>query len=297
MQRLHHTMMLAVGVLCAACDQPGSPKVANLAPDAVAQVGELPITQDMLRLFAVADESLLRGLVSDALLAQEVTSVDTQRRSVIERAVLGRAVIERLRDQSLLEHPATQDERARVIAEHWVRLDRPRAVRTVVFRVPVPDLADDAPYRELAEKLRAAALGSLNLETALQRTSAVETGLVVERVRMPPVAADGRVIPQNAMDHGMTQVDPQYAQQACALQAPAELSPVFALREAYQFVFSTEVIEGVSPTGAQQRREVELRVGEQRAQPTLAQIQAAGKKSLKWSEKDVPALLKLVWPE
>jgi len=297
MRAWSHVLWGTVSLGGLACDPVTLPPPADSSPEVVAQVGRLSVTQDMLRLFDVRDEALLRGLVSDSLLAQAASGTDSGRSAVVERGVLGRALIEHLRDQTLRERAPSKDERAQVIAEQWVRLDRPRAVRTVVFRVPVPELADDAPYRELAEKLQAAAVGSLNLETALERTSAVETKLQFERVRMPPVAADGRVVPQNAMDRGMTQVDPQYAEQACALQAPAEVSPVFALRDAYQFLFSTEIIEAVSADGEAQRREVELRVAERRVAPELARIEANGKKLLKWSGKDVPALLKLVWRE
>lgn len=292
-----HVLSSVLGLYCCACDATTAPAPTRSSPGVVAQVGGLSVTQDMLRLFEAPDEALLLGLVNDSLFAQEASRTDTARAQVVERAVLGRAMIEHLRDQTLQERAPTEDERAQVIAEQWVRLDHPRAVRTVVFRVPVPDLADDAPYRALAEKLQAAATGSLNLETALERTSAVDAGLPFERVRMPPVAVDGRVVPQNAMDQEMTRVDPEYAAHACALNAPAEVSPVFALRDAYQFLFSTEIVEAVSPDGAAQRREVEFRVAERRIAPELAQLETKGKKLLTWSEKEVPALLKLVWRE
>lgn len=283
------------GGSCMACTE--TPPQAALGPDVVAGVGALAVTRGMVQLFDAHGEELIDGLVRDTLFAQESAATAGDRASVIERGVLSRALVETMRDRALQAAPPTEEESKQIVAEQWLRFDRPRAVRTVAIRVPVPEMADDALYQAAAEKLRQASLGTLNLETLLERTQAVEVQVEVQRVRMPPVAADGKVVPEDAMDHDLTQVEREFAEQANLLSAPADITPVFALKDAFQFLFATEIIEPFKMDAAEQRREVQLRVGQSRISPQLAEIVAAGKARLEWSTKDVPALLKRVWRE
>ena len=259
-------------------------------------VGENSVTEGMLALWSEADQTIISDLVSDTLLSLESRASEPHRAAVIERAVLSRILIEDLRSKSLNDAAPKQAEIDKTIREQWLRFARPRAVRSVVVRVPVPTMVNDEPYRLLAEELRAASVGAHNIEGLLAQQATVETRLTVQRMRMPPVASDGRVVPMISQDHEVKQVEAPFAQTVSSLNT-GELSPVFATSDAYQFVFATEVIDARTSDDEQSRKELAYRVAARRLKPELSQITHAKTSKVTYSTKDVAALLKLIWRE
>jgi len=290
---------LALGWMLGCHEADHVPKASSaLQEGTLARVGPLEITRGMLKLWSPpSDPPALDGLVTDGLFALESRARTAHRAVAVERGALARALVEHLRTESLLAHPPRPEELKRVTGDNWLRFDRPRAVRTVVIRVPVPPMADDTKYRAVADQLRAAAQGSYNVESLLQKVSTVTTDVEVQRMRLPPLAADGRVVPMLPQDHEMQRVEPKLARIVSGLLAPGELSEVFSMSDAYQFVLATEVIEASLPADQKAQHALQQLVAAQRVKPTLLQITEKRKAKALYSQKDVPALLKLVWRE
>ena len=155
----------------------------------------------------------------------------------------------------------------------------------------------DEPYRRLADDLRAASEGAHNIEGLLAQQVEVKSNLEVQRMRLPPVASDGRVVPMISQDREVQQVDVRFAQVVTSLHSPGELSPVFATSDAYQFVFATEIIDELKADDVESRTEIAYRVAALRLKPELSQITHATPSKVVYSSKDVAALLKLIWRE
>ncbi len=268
---------------------------AKLGAGVLARVGPLSIGQDewgILKQGATVD---LEVLVSDTLLSLESTRLSPHRAAVIRRAGRARALMEELERATLRATPLSSSELDSVRDEYWLRFDRPRAVRSAVIRVPVPALADDAPYRDLAARLHAAASETHNLQGLLLALDRVDTDLEVQRMRMPPVAADGRVVPILPQDHEMERVQPSLAEHVSALQQPGEVSPIFAGPDSYQFVFAIEIIEEERASGESARQQMRKLALARRLKEPLAGIKDVQKANLSYSRKELGALLGLVW--
>lgn len=281
-----------------ACDQSTQAQLLEQrAPTELAQVGDQGISQAMLDLWPEHDETRVSALVSDTLLSLEAKASEAHRATVIERAAFSRALIESLRSQTLNKKAPTQTEIDLEMRDNWLRFARPRAVRSVVIRVPVPALVRDEPYQRLADELRAASDGAHNIEGLLAQQMTVTSGLEIQRMRMPPVASDGRVVPMISQDKEVQQVDPRFAQIVSSLRSPGELSSVFATSDAYQFAFATEIIDELKADDVESRTEIAYRVAARRLKPTLSQITHTKASKVVYSTKDVTALLKLIWRE
>jgi hypothetical protein len=253
--------------------------------------------REMSELWASPAPHLDDNLIADSLLAEASRQAYPARAAVIERATLGRALVEAMSKSTLRANPPQQQETLQVRSLHWLLLDRPRAVRTAVVRVPVPEMASDQKYQQLAQELRTAAQNAHNIEGLLQSLAGVQTTLEVQRMRMPPVAADGRVVPLLPQDYELNieRVAPEFAQQASALIEAGQLSSVFASSDAYQFLFCEEIIDATHWDSQEKSQQVERLVAKGRIQSELAQISTMDPARVRWSTKEVPALLKLVW--
>ena len=274
-----------------------APAARSILPaDALAKVGPVTIGEELFALWPEDQAPRLDAMVNDTLLALESTRRAPHRATVLERATSSRALLEALREEAATRAPPSQQELSREKARNWVRFDRPRAVRSVIVRIPVPEMADDGPYKALAMQLRAAAESAHNVEGLLGAVGSVKTEFEVQGMRMPPVAAGGRVVPMLPQDHEMERVEPSVAAEITALQSPGDLTGVFPSETAYQFALATEIIEPSHSDKERIEEELVQLVLAERVKPQLAELTGAKTKAaaVTFSKKDVPALLRMV---
>jgi parvulin-like peptidyl-prolyl isomerase len=222
--------------LSAACgEQPAAPLATQAALPAgvAARVGAEDIRAESVARIARAQSLDLvtarERAVSDALFAALARSDPARRADVssAERAVLGRAVAEMLREQARARGPATDEELSKLTAERWVELDRPESVRVAHAVVRVEKNDDEAKLREFAGRLAKALQGAPNGDELIRRAQAFPAeGHTVTAERLPPCTADGRTWEPSAQPPAAltAQLDLDFTRAAHALKTPGEQS-------------------------------------------------------------------------
>ncbi len=235
-----------------ACGGRETPKVRNvmLRDGAIVRVGSNLIAGSTVQRVAQATDRTSReavdAIVGDALLAAELDESRPATARVVERGVLARALFDELLSASAKGDP-THAELARAARRKWLEVARPRAVRTADVLVPVAPLDSlerIEAAKELAERMREVAQGIHDPDgfaDAVRSVPANDFEVVVRG--LPPVAADGRVVPTGLLDQGQIPgVDADFAKAAHELTEAGQLSPVVETRQGFHLILAIEVL-------------------------------------------------------
>lgn len=238
---------------CLGCQQSDSLRQASftLPPGAFASLDGQPLKQNLLAGSGKLRLAQARGVLHDGLLAHELSVVAPHAAAAIQRAVLSRALLDHLQSQLLADSPPPARALAAQRKKNWLLYDRPRAVRTARLSVSVPTLAPYAPRLAYAEELRARAIAAqpAHLDELLDVLRTVEKRFPGEMQRLPPVAADGRVVPMIPQDHEFERLDADYAKRMSQLREPGEISEVFPYEDGFSFAFVVEIVAPHRPPG------------------------------------------------
>jgi hypothetical protein len=218
-------------------------------PAVLAMVGASKITVAAARR-AAADcggsiRSALNGLVAARVCGLYAAGggLDRGRRQMVERAVMARALLERIEAQS--RNPATPSD-AEVDAmtrRRWIEFDRPEAVRTchVLVHAQNEQLAVGLSFAErLAEVLRPLTRCKDFIESAKAFPNA---GAKVTAENLPPVTIDGRTLVLNAegvpVDEGGT-IDRDFARGAHQIKTAGAQSSIVRTRYGWHIILLEE---------------------------------------------------------
>jgi hypothetical protein len=258
-----------------ACDRAPPAPVASAAlpPGAVARVGSIVITADLVARIAAAQRTSIEeardAAVRDALFAQaaldrglaQTREVDRQITAELARVMLHRVLAE------ARKAPPTEDELAAAAKRRWLDVDRPEGSRVVHAVVRCDPQKDDdakkASARAVAEAIRAAALPISErastmplpegaplpsvrqrpsddpdpLSAAFRKAAALvpSRGLEVTIEPLPAAAADGRVLAPNGGN-----LDTIFTRAAAAIPARGGLSPIVETNYGYHVILLLE---------------------------------------------------------
>jgi hypothetical protein len=204
----HKRRSLAVGLLLAVCISCHSNHGGNRGRvqqrtrdgDAVAWVGESPISvatlQRASRSLPDAAASVLDRLIEARTLGlfAERGGLERGRRQMVLRAVLARALLERIEEQTKRPVSPTDDEVEAMTSKRWIEFDRPEARRTCHAVVHSEELAESAG-NVLAERLASALRPLSDCAAFLERAKAFPVaGAKITAEELPPVTSDGRTL-------------------------------------------------------------------------------------------------------
>lgn len=227
----------ALLVAASACGSPPAPPRAaqnqKLAPGVAALVGSDSISMATVEQIARAQQVTLRRArelaLEDALFAAGARArwSGTGWVASAESTSLARALLEQLAAQAAAAGPPTDAEVARWTAKDWVDLDRPSAAQTTHAVVLVKKASDAPRAKALAERIARAVRGIADPAEFKKLAQAVPRGGLEVRVQdLPPVTADGRVVPKPGHVGNAGRLDPRFAAAANAIPAVGDQSPV-----------------------------------------------------------------------
>ncbi len=286
--RVGFALLFALAAACSGDKPPPAPIRGALASGVAATVGPDAVSVQTVERIAqaqhIAPSEARHRAVEDALFALGARARfrNTGRVTSAENAVLARRLLEQLKSQAQAQGPASDAEIARLTERHWYDLDRPESVRTTHAVVLVNKPADDAPAKALAERILAAVDGVHDAAAFKKSVEALPTGgLQVKVQNLPPVAADGRVVPDEEPPPGAKprQFDRTFAQAANAISSVGEHSPVIHTRFGYHVILLDERLPPKRVPLEQRKKELAAEVIDARAhaaeQKLLEQLRAS----------------------
>jgi hypothetical protein len=166
----------------------------------VAMVGQSGIALETLRQAVQHFEGNSRARLAQlielrayGLYAQE-GGLERGRRQMTERAILARALLERVEEKGKVSGTPTDDEVNAMTETRWIEFDRPDAVTTCHAIVHAQGL-DEAAGISLAQRLADALRPLTQCQAFIERAqSFAVAGAKVTAERLPPVTADGRTM-------------------------------------------------------------------------------------------------------
>jgi hypothetical protein len=225
-------LLFAIG--CSGRSAPSAPMTSSLPAGVAARAGaELVSASTVERVVAargVTPRAAAELAIFDALFAEGARAhLSLGEARSIERAAMARALLEQLMRDAVRSGAPTPAELSEIVAERWVDVDRPAAVRTT-HAVLLNDKPErDAEARLQAEKLAQAVRGATSGEelVRLAKDFKPDGGFEVRAEPLPFVTPDGRIFQRadggfKAQPGGF---DEDFARGANALQKPGELSP------------------------------------------------------------------------
>jgi hypothetical protein len=238
--------MAALG--CSGRAPPARPSAAALPEGQVAAAGaELVSATTIARIVqrqGVAPAAAAAAAVSDALFAQgarERLAVGTARS--IERAAVGRSMLEQLSGDARRAGPPSDAELADILRERWPDLDRPEAARTSHAVVLNDKPERDAAAKAVAQKLAEALQGVANGDELIKKAQAFPAeGFEIKAQELPFVTTDGRSFQRREAGFAPTptRFDLDFARAANALEHPGQLSPVAKSSFGYHVILLEE---------------------------------------------------------
>lgn len=225
-----------------------APVDEQLPPGVAARVGDETISSKLIgrvaRAQGVTPKDARSRLVQDALFAalarQELAPGVV---SAAERSGQARAVLELLAREARAAGEPTDAEVARIVAARWLELDRPASARTSHAVVRLGTGVDPNAARALAARIAKATRGAGDAEQFREAASAVPAGDLKVRVeQLPPVTADGRIVPppDAPPERVPGRLDPRFAAAANAIETVGEQSPVIESEFGFHVIFLEE---------------------------------------------------------
>jgi hypothetical protein len=200
--------------------------------------------------------------------------LDRSQVTVIERAALARALLERLGAEAESAGEPSEAELAELVKERWLELARPDAVRTTHAVVLVDKPERDTFARELAEKLQKELASAGSAAELKQRALAFPAhGLSVRAEDLPFVCSDGRVFIRR--DNGFAAQRPfdlEFARAANEIREPGQLSRVVKSAFGYHVIRLEERLPGVTMAAAELRTKLRAEVVIRRAARARAEL-------------------------
>lgn len=296
------TTAIACGFVALGCGQSSetglsaASQLAVVGNGAFASVGpDVLHTNELAVVNAESTEAAARLLVHDALFAQRARSTAPQRSAVVERAALGRALLESLEAEQARRNPITDGELNNALSKHWVQLDRPRSVRTVELFIALGALDNDEKAHAEMEKLRKLAVVAHNVESLRELLGSFESDFEIRPTFVPPVTADARVVPLTPQDRRITRVPQALAEEANRLQHPGELSPVFTTEAGVHLLYAVEVVPELRSSATELKKRLRKLILAERTAPVLNALRAARKTKPVFPQRDLTVLTRLAW--
>lgn len=289
---------LALGLLLSCAPEEQGPKSVPEPPQGnFAVVGETSLSFELLRGVSQGSiEAAAHGIVHDELFRQGALEMIPGRARAAERAVLSRALLERISAEVALKHPITARDLEAHYRKHWVKFDRPRTVRTAQLFLKVEPMQDDRAAFAEAERVYAAVKGTHNLEdfvTLGRQASQSE----VTATSLPPVTADGRIAPILPQDNQFQTIDLALAKAAVALKAPSDISGIVGTEHGFHILFATEIIPEERHSVEEVRPQLTRDLLTSRVQQQIETLKKSHKTAIEYRRTDISALLRQVQKE
>ncbi len=261
-----------------ACSRSSSPPPPSTTSSALAQGVTACAGAEQVRAATIARIAARQGIdphaavglaLSDALFAQGGRALLSRASTrVIERAAIGRSLLEQLGADAAAAGPPRDAELSEIVHERWVELDRPDGVRTthavVVNNKPDRDAAAHGLANKLALALQAATSGDDLIRLA---KAFPNEGFEIRAEPLPFVTAEGRVFQRQ--DAGFIAsrggFDPDFARAALALERPGQLSSVVKSAFGYHVIRLEERVPGVLVAKAELTKMLDAEVLTRRA--------------------------------
>jgi len=260
-----------LAVLVASCAARDTTRATDELPAGVAaRVADETISvqavREVARAQGITPAAARDRLIADALLATAARALPWATRSA-ERSVLAREMLEELALQARAREAPTDADVERVTAERWWELDCPASARTAHVAVLVKPPADEERARAAAEAIERAVRGASEPRDFFARAAAVpRAGLELRAERLPPVAADGRVVPATEPRRGdPTHFEAAFAQAANAIAAEGTTSPVVRTSYGFHVILLEETLPERKPALAERRVLVAAYLARERA--------------------------------
>jgi len=277
MNRSGRAALLALTLL-AACSGPSKPapeEQRRLAGAAVAKVGDVVLTKELVAEVARArrcsPREALDLLVEDALLAQAARDrgLDGKQPTAWRiEAARGRATARRIHVASGAGQPPSDEEVRALTERHFWDLDRAESVRVVHAISLRSPKEDPAVTRARGEQLLAAVQSATDKDTFMALAKAVKDVRVEE---LPPFVADGR----SANGGGF---DPTFVKASFALEKPGKISPLVDTPFGFHVILLVERLPPMSVPLAERRARLTEEAFHDRARAAVDKALAEQKK-------------------
>jgi hypothetical protein len=258
-------------------------------PDVVAKVGETPISLEMLGKATSASGGVPRLVLEHLIEARvlghfaELGGLQLGRYQTVRRAVLSRAVLERLEATAKQPETPTNGEVESLTAERWTEFDRGEAFKTchavIHADALVPELGEKAAKR-LAESLRP--YSSCRDFLAHAKTLKFpDVKLTAEE--LPAVLADGRTVTVNRHDEPGEEgprFDEVFARAVHQLKVSGEQSGVVRTRFGWHVVLLAARIPEKRLPFSQRREALTVDIYRRRAHEASEAVLAQCRKSV-----------------
>jgi|GEM_PF-1276693 len=268
-------------------------------PGAFALVGGRTLGQGLL-LRSTREQgvgSASQALISDALMALDSSARMPERATVVERGILVRGLLDRLRKDALERSPVQSQELDLAAKALWAELDRPRCVRTVNIVAAVAPLANGEQEERVMRRIAQAVQGAATTDELAVRVDQVpKDGVNVTAYFVPPLTEDGRVYMETPADAGAGVPPADYARAAAKLTYAGQTSDVVSTSAGYHVLMAIDILPAVSVSEPERTARLERAVADRRLEPELdrlrRQLQA---NTTVWQNPHRAALTSLVW--
>jgi parvulin-like peptidyl-prolyl isomerase len=246
---------LAALIACSNGTKPQPIATGPLPEGVVARVGTTEIGADLVARVAraqhITPHAAAEMLADDALAARGATDRGLDRDSDTAwrlRALRGRFVVDRMREESKAKGPPTDAEIEELTLAHWVEIDSPEQRK--VIHVVVQKPAASGAAVPVAEALLEAVRGAKDDTDFEARANAVPAnGLKVTVERLPNFVSDGRI----AMAGAAGGMDATFASAAFAIRSVGDTSPIVETSFGWHVIRLVEIIAPHSLPLAQRR--------------------------------------------
>jgi peptidyl-prolyl cis-trans isomerase C len=174
-------------------------------PAVVARVGSETIAveaaQRVMQAQQIPARQAVDSLVGDSLLGQQLERESALRANYLRRVALARRLSEVIKAETIAQGPPTDAEVEEYTRRNWWRIDRPPSAKVAHFVVECSEAEcdDRAGARALAEKIARAVDGISDPDKFVEAAKEFPAGdAKVTAEVLQPVAADGRIVAQNA---------------------------------------------------------------------------------------------------
>lgn len=278
----------AVGLGCSQAEPEEA--TGDIPSGAFALVGDQALPTSLLDWVASPDAA--RGVVHDELFRQGALQRSLPGADAVERGVLARGLLEKLRDQVRREQPITEADLLNEKKRRWVQFDRPRAVRGAEIFIAVPPLGDSEAAYQRAEKIHRAVSEVKNPQHFVDRGRAAAGEEKVSLSVLSPVAEDGTVVPLEPGDERSEPYPVELAQAASQLENPGDMTGVVGTKFGFHILFALEIIEEHRPPLSEITPELTNLILSERVDALLEKLNLSAKTPVSRVRDDIATLLR-----